>query len=246
MHRAPKFRFTLCAILIAILSPAAFAQAPDAPAPQPTVVHPNQAPAIQMEQTKRILYVIPNFRAVSADTQLPPQSPKEKFLSATQDSFDYSSVFIPAALAGYGMARKSVPEFGQGAEGYGQYFWHSAVDQTIENYMVEFVVPVIARQDNRYYTLGHGGFMKRTGYALSRAVITRSDAGNEVFNVSEVLGAGASAALSTTYYPSSQQDFSSVASSWGVDVGIDALSFVAREFWPDINYHLFHGARPQQ
>jgi hypothetical protein len=30
----------------------------------------------------------------------------------------------------------------------------------------------------------------RTGYALSRAVITRSDSGAEVFNASEIVGAG--------------------------------------------------------
>ncbi len=172
-------------------------------------------------QTKRILGVIPNFRSVSTDDVLPAQSVKEKFLTATDDSFDYSSIFIPVALAGYGYLRNATPEFGTGPGAYGQYLWHSAVDQTTENYFVEFVVPAIAHQDNRYYTLGHGGFLKRTGYALSRAVITRSDSAHEEFNVSEVLGAGASAALSTAYYPASQRTFGNVASSWGVDVGID-------------------------
>ncbi len=138
-------------------------------------------------QTKRILGVIPNFRSVSRDDVLPAQSVKEKFLTATDDSFDYSSIFIPVALAGYGYLRNATPEFGTGPGAYGQYPWHSAVDQTTENYFVEFVVPAIAHQDNRYYTLGHGGFLKRTGYALSRAVITRSDSAHEEFNVSEVL-----------------------------------------------------------
>ena len=43
------------------------------------------------QQTKRILGVIPNFRAVSVDTHLPPQTPKEKFVGFTNDSFDYST-----------------------------------------------------------------------------------------------------------------------------------------------------------
>jgi hypothetical protein len=165
-------------------------------------------------------------------------------MTATQDSFDYSSVFIPAALAGYSLGTNSTPELGHGAAGYGRYFWRAGVDQTNENYLVEFVVPVIARQDTRYYTLGHGGFFKRTGYALSRAVITRSDDATEEFNVSEVVGSGAAAGLSTAYYPASQRNFSSVGKAWGIDIGIDGLSFVAKEFWPDINYHLFHGSRP--
>jgi hypothetical protein len=193
------------------------------------------------QQTKRILGIIPNFRAVSADTKLPPQSVKEKFMDATHDSFDYSSFFIPAVLAGYDMARDATPEFHQGGAGYARYFWHAAVDQTSENYMVEFIVPVVTHEDTRYYTLGHGTFMHRAGYALSRAVITRSDSGREVFNVSEVVGAGASAGLSSLYYPSRERSFSNTASEWGLDVGIDAVSFAFREFWPDINHGVFHG-----
>ncbi len=90
-------------------------------------------------------------------------------------------IFIPAVLAGYSMGIDSTPEFGQGAAGYGRYFWHTAVDQTSENYMVEFIFPVVTHEDNRYYTLGRGGFFKRTGYALTRAVITRNDAGTRDF-----------------------------------------------------------------
>jgi hypothetical protein len=194
----------------------------------------------QSQQTKRILGVIPNFRAVSADVKLPPQSVKEKFVTATEDSFDYSSVFIPALLAGYDLAVNATPEFHEGAAGYGRYFWHSAVDQTSENYMVEFVVPSLAHEDTRYYTLGRGGFFKRTGYALSRAVITRSDSGKETFNLSEVVGAGASSGLSNLYYPSAERSLSSTGEEWGLDIAIDAASFCVKEFWPDVNRHLFH------
>ena len=113
-----------------------------------------------MPQTKRILGIIPNFRSVSTDETLPPQSVKDKFMEATQDSFDYSSIIIPGVLAGYSMASDAYPEFHQGAAGYARYFWHAAVDQTSENYMVEFIMPVITREDTRYYTLGRGGFVK--------------------------------------------------------------------------------------
>jgi hypothetical protein len=195
----------------------------------------------QSQQTKRILDILPNFRAVSTDEKLPAQSVKEKFLTATDDSFDYSSVFIPAMLAGYSMGTDSTPEFHQGAAGYARYFWHAAVDQTGENYMVEFVVPVLTHEDTRYYTLGHGGFLKRTGYALSRAVITRSDSAREEFNVSEVVGAGVSAGFSSLYYPTRERSFANTGTQWGLDIGIDAASFVAKEFWPDINRRLFHG-----
>jgi hypothetical protein len=198
-------------------------------------------PDERLPQTKRILGVIPNFRTVSTDERLPPQSVKEKFMTATNDSFDYSSIFLPALLAGYSMKTKAYPEFHQGAAGYARYFWHAAVDQTSENYLVEFVGPVLTREDNRYYTLGRGGFLKRTEYALSRAVITRSDTGREEFNLSEVAGAGASAGLSSLYYPTRERSFGNTGTEWGLDIAIDAASFEAKEFWPDINRRLFHG-----
>jgi hypothetical protein len=134
----------------------------NAPLPQSDAGSTSQADNTQAQQTKRILGIIPNFRAVSSTEHLPPQSVHEKFQTATEDSFDYSALFIPTLLAGASLARNSTPEFGSGAGAYGQYWWHSAIDQTIENYMVEFVVPAITRQDTRYYTLGHGGFLERT------------------------------------------------------------------------------------
>jgi len=192
------------------------------------------------QQTKRILGIIPNFRAVSANQKLPPETVKEKFIDCTEDSFDYSAIFIPAVIAVYAYHERATPEFHQGAAGYARYFWHSAVDQTSENYMVEFIFPTLTREDSRYYTLGHGGFIKRTGYALSRAVVTRSNSGNEVFNVSEVFGAGAASGISNLYYPSASRSVGNTASEWAEDVGIDAASFWFKEFWPDINRHLFH------
>jgi hypothetical protein len=193
----------------------------------------------QNGQTKRILGVVPNFRAVSADTKLPPQSVKDKFVTASQDSFDYSSLLLPALLAGYSQATNATPEFHQGAAGYGRYFWHTFVDQTSENYVVEFIVPAITHEDTRYYTLGKGGFLKRTEYSLSRAVITRNDDGDSTFNAGEVIGAGMAAGISNLYYPSRQRTFGNTADKWVQSVGIDAATFMFKEFWPDINRRLF-------
>lgn len=202
-------------------------------------------PDDSVKQTQRILGIIPNFRSVSANVKLPPQSVKDKFIDTTEDSFDYSSIVIPATIAAVSLAGNSTPEFGGGGLGYARYLWHSAADQTIENYMVEFIVPSITHEDNRFYTLGHGSFFKRSTYALGRAFITRSDSGKEVFNISEIVGAGASAGISSLYYPTRERTFSNVGGQWGLDVGIDAGTFVFKEFWPDINHRLFHASKPK-
>jgi len=218
---------------------------PEAPDPgQSPAAAPAREPEHQDPQTKRILGIIPNFRAVSANQHLPPQSVKEKFITASEDSFDYSSIFVPALLAGYNQARNETPEFHQGGVGYSRYLWHSFVDQTSENYLVEFIVPAIAHEDTRYYTLGSGGFLKRGGYALKHVIVTRNDAGKDVFNAGEVLGSGISAGASNLYYPSGERTVGNTLDQWGLDVGIDAFTFAFKEFWPDINHKLFHGSKP--
>jgi hypothetical protein len=76
-------------------------------------------------------------------------------------------------------------------------------------------VPALTHEDIRYYTLGKGGFFKRTCYALSRVVITRSDAGTAAFNNGEVIGAGAAAGISNLYYPASERTFGNTAQQMG-------------------------------
>lgn len=190
-------------------------------------------------QTKRILWIVPNFRSVSANTYLPPQSFKEKLWLATQESFDYSAFIYEGIVAGIAMAGKSEPSFGQGASGYGLYYGHVFADGTIENYMVEAIVPAITKEDPRYYTLGHGGFFKRTGYAVSRLLITRKDSGEPTFNFSEVIGAGAAAGISNAYYPPGNT-WVKTYQRWGSQIFQDGLSNIAKEFWPDINRAVFH------
>ncbi len=194
----------------------------------------------QGKQTKRILYVVPNFRAVSADQHLPAQSVKEKFKTATQDSFDYSSFIFVAGQAGIAQATNSYPEFGQGAKGYGRYYWHTLADAVNENTWVEFIVPVALRQDTRFYTLGKGNIGKRVGYAFTRILVTRTDAGHNTFNASEILGAGAFAGVANLYYPGSERTFTKTYQRWITNLLIDGGTFVFKEVWPDINGAIFH------
>jgi len=43
------------------------------------------------------------------------------------------------------------------ATGYGRYYWRAFLDGVSGTYFTEAIVPVILREDPRYYTLGHGG-----------------------------------------------------------------------------------------
>ena len=191
-------------------------------------------------QTNRIMGVVPNFGAVSANTQLPPLTTKGKFWLATEDSFDYSSFIWTGIIAGQEFALNNYPEFGHGAAGYGRYYWHSFVDGVSGTYFTEAIVPWISHEDPRYYTMGHGGFFRRIGYALSRVVLTRTDSGRTTFNWSEVGGNALEAGLANVYYPPQERGAHQTAVNWGDQMESAALNDIAKEFWPDVRRILFH------
>ncbi len=214
---------------------------PDAPTPAVSPSTQSDPAAVYGHQNKRILGIVPNYRAVSANSHLPPLDFKGELWLATQDTFDYSAFIFVGGLAGVNMAEKSQPTFGQGAEGFGKYYWHVFVDSGIENYMTEAIVPAATKEDPRYYTMGRGGFVKRTGYAASRLFITRTNSGGSTFNLSEIVGAGAAAGIGNVYYPTESNPFVKTYQRWGTQVGLDGVFNVLKEFWPDINQAVFHG-----
>ena len=221
-------------------------QAPSTPQSQPSpVTSPTESSqaddADSTKQSKRILGIFPNYRAVSANTQLPALSVREKFWLATQDSFDYSSFISAGILAGVSQANNSYPEFGHGGTAFGRYYWHAVADQAVGNYMTEAIVPSLTREDPRYYTLGRGGFFKRTGYAVSRLLVTHTDSGNRTFNISEIVGNGAGAGISNTYYPSRERTWTKTGQKWLTQIALDGAFNILKEFWPDINRTVFHG-----
>jgi hypothetical protein len=208
-----------------------------APAPVPTPAD-QKSDNSEGKQTKRIFWIVPNFSAVSAHTQLPRLSVRGKFVLAAQDSVDYSSFAWAGVLAGQSMGLNSYPELHQGAAGYGRYYWRAFADQASGAIFTEAIVPTVTHEDPRYYTLGHGGFFRRTAYALSQMVLTKTDSGGIGFNISEILGNGMEAGLANLYYPPQERGLRKTAENWGTGLESAALSNIVKEFWPDIRHKL--------
>jgi len=181
-----------------------------------------------------MLWVVPNFAAVSANAHVAPLTTRQKFALATDDSFDYSSFVWTGILAVQGFAVNADPEFGHGAAAYGRYYLHNFVDGLSGTYFTEAIVPVITHEDPRYFTRGQGGFFHRLGYALSRTFLTKTDSGSTSFNWSEVGGNALEATLSNAYYPAEERGVSQTAKNWGTQMESAALNNIAKEFWPDV------------
>lgn len=209
---------------------------PDPPAPQPTK---DPLAASQLGTSNdRIFWAMPNFMTVRG-AEIPPMTAAQKFKAVGRSAFDPFEYPWYAVISGIGQAENSDKAYGQGFEGYGKRYATDFADGTIENFMVGAVLPSVLRQDPRYYEMGKGGFLHRTGYALSRLFITRSDSGHEEFNASEFVGSGISAGISTfTYHPENEHNIGNAASVWGSEIGYDGITLMLKEFWPDIHRKL--------
>lgn len=224
-------------------NPGARQPAPQTAEQQPDKEHQKkqqeEAEENEPQQTKRMLWVAPNFAAVGAGVQFTPLTTHEKFVIAFHDSFDYSAFTWTAIEAFQGYELNSDPEFGRGRAAYGRYYWHNYVDGLSGTYFTEAIVPALTHEDPRYFTLGRGGVLRRTFYSLTRTLITKTDSGGNSFNWSEVGGNALEAALSNAYYPAQERTVGQTFQNWGVQMESATLNNVAKEFWPDIRRKVF-------
>jgi hypothetical protein len=230
-----------CAPLVGCMAAMAQQSLPDTP--QPQTQSPQSTPTRENRKDEygkhHILWVIPNYRSDESTSEFKPLTPREKFKVAFDDSFDPTAFLVAGVFAGSSMAQHQYASFGQGAEGFGKYYAGAFADQAIGNMMTEALLPIAIHQDPRYFTRGKGGFWKRTGYAISREVITRNDGGHNTFNASELLGNAIAAGISNAYYPAADRSFGNTLNKWGQQIGLDTGFNIMKEFWPDVRQRLF-------
>ncbi|MFY9908621.1 MAG: hypothetical protein WAK56_02205 [Candidatus Sulfotelmatobacter sp.] len=208
----------------------------------------------------RLFYTLPNFLTLEKGDKLPPLTAKEKFKVVALGTFDPVQYPWWGIISAISQAENSEPAYGQGWAAYGMRYGTTAADSTVENFMVGAVFPSILHQDPRFYQSEEGGVGQRTWYAVTRILVTRSDSGNKQFNFSEVFGSAFAAAISTySYHPkstyistptnphmfvTSDRTLLNTTSVWGTQVGLDTVTLVVKEFWPDIHRKLSHKPQP--
>ncbi len=187
----------------------------------------------------RLFWFIPNYQTVDEQHSTPSISAADKFTIAIKDSFDPYAFPIAAFYAGIAQVQNEYPSWGHGGlTGYENRFFAALADQTVSNMMAEGVFPVLLHQDPRFLRLGRGSFLDRVGDAASRIFITRGDDGSVQFNASEVGGNAVMAIGSNLYTPAQDRSVSDTATKWGIQLGVDMIGSVFREFWPDIKQML--------
>jgi hypothetical protein len=202
------------------------------------------------------LLILPNFLTLENGGHPPPLTWKQKYHAVALGTFDPVQYPWWAFLSGLDQWGDSDPQLRQGWKGYAKRYGIVAGDGIVENFMTQAVFPSLLHQDPRFFQTSQGSFMHRSGYAISRIVITRGDSGHRQFNFSEIFGAGFAAAISTySYHPrsafistptnphlfvASDRSFGNFASTWGTQIGLDTMTIFIKEFWPDVHRKMSH------
>ncbi|HEX7793030.1 MAG TPA: hypothetical protein VF456_01705, partial [Vicinamibacterales bacterium] len=129
--------------------------------------------------------------------------------------------------------------------GYLRYSAASYADWADGNIMTEAVFPTILHEDPRYFRQGEGSGWSRLGYAIGQIFVVHTDSAKTQFNVSEVAGNATAVAISNIYY-SDDRALSHDVSKLLVQMGVDMVGNVLKEFSPDLTRKLSRKHRSDQ
>jgi hypothetical protein len=160
---------------------------------------------IKVQETQRVLGVIPNFY-VTYDPAALPLTPKQKFELAWKTSVDPVTFAATGAVAGVQQASDGFKGYGQGSPGYAKRFGANYADSVIGNMIGGAILPSILKQDPRYFYKGSGSKRSRVLYALANAVVCKGDNGHWQPDYSGILGSLAAGGISNLYYPASSRN----------------------------------------
>ncbi|HTA69864.1 MAG TPA: hypothetical protein VK776_16365 [Bryobacteraceae bacterium] len=228
------------AILLLLSACSLFPQSPSDQA-----ADPSEQPSSPLTND-RIFGVIPNYQTVAnPEKNIAPLTVKQKFELFAKETFDPFIAVSSAAGAALSQADNDHPKYGQGSGPYAERFGAAIADVTTQNFFSDAVLSPLLHEDPRYFRRGpEYRFWPRLGYALSRVVVTRTDAGKTRFNNSGIFGMAMGIALSNAYYPDSSVSGEVVAVRLGTSLVSSALSNILPEFWPDMKQKFFHRKQP--
>ena len=193
-------------------------------------------------ESKVLDLIVPTDLVIEGkDTKVAPLTVGQKFGQVAKNFGNPFTFFGTAAEAGIDQAFDVHERYGQGAEGYGKRYGADVADTATAQFFGYGVYPSIFRTDPRYYRMASGSVFARGWYAASRVLVTRTDSGRHVFNAAEVLASATSSGISRSYYPSDERTAGDFAYSMGSRIAFDAVYNLAKEFWPDVRKHVFHG-----
>jgi hypothetical protein len=211
------------------------ANSPDPP-PNHTVPGPTEKPQgvrAPLEGTARLLarrsVFFPDLAAdKNALTHL------QKLELATDNSIAPSMVLGDVISGGIDQATNSLKGYGQEYGGFGKRLGSALATSTTNQYFETFLLPTVLHEDPRYFALLHGTAANRVWYAITRIVVTQTDARTETVNWSGIAGPLMAEGLANIYLPSEERTVGRTFRRYGIRIGGGAAGNIAKEYWPTI------------
>ena len=230
----PRRAILLTVTLVVLCSSASWAQAsaqnqvkPCQTQQQIATATPPPAP-MPVEPAKNGAAVSP----VATNQRLHPGEKFKVYLRYTYSPYTFAGV---AFNAGMSQATGGWYSYGGGIQGYGKRFAAALADTESGAFFGAFLFPVLLHEDPRYFRSNSHGTWSRTGYAVSRVLVTRNEDGGKTPNFSLISGALAASALANSYYPREDRGLGDTMARAGNGLLSVAEMNLLREFWPDIS-----------
>ncbi len=183
---------------------------------------------VKFEEQQRVLGFVPNFY-VSYDPNAAPMPARLKFKLALRADTDPVTFLGVAFVAGLDQGG-ATPNYGGGAEGYGQRMGALYANGFADIMIGGAILPSLLHQDPRYFYQGTGTTRSRILHALSAPFICKGDNGRWQPNYSSVGGDLASGAISNAYYPESNRGAGLVFQNAAIITGGRMANGLVQEF----------------
>ena len=196
------------------------------------VLSPHAAAEVEVkhEEHQRLLGFAPNFY-VSYDFHAPALDARQKWELNWRTLVDPVNIGLLAGQAGVEQATGSFSGFGPGPAGYGKRLGAAAGDFVIGNSLEGWILPIVFKQDPRYFYMGTGTKRHRFFYALSTAVVARGDNAKWQPAYANILGSFGAGAASNLYYPAENRQGATLTFENGLlGLAFDAAGNVLQEF----------------
>jgi len=163
-----------------------------------------------------------------------PLTPKQKFEAFLSNAHSAGMAVSIMSDSLISQATGAYPRVNPGWAGFGERTAISAMGDESAAFIGGFVYPTLFHQDPRYFPSHEHGIFNRMAYAVSRAVIGRSDSGESVINTSVIASHFTEAAISNAYVPYRNESVSGTIENALTGIAGVAEGHIIDEFWPDI------------
>jgi hypothetical protein len=163
-----------------------------------------------------------------------PITIRQKWKFFVQETFTPFTILASLATAGESQVTNTDPKYGVSSIAMAKRFGAATADNVTQNFFSDFVMASALHEDTKYRRRGEQyGFWARVGYAISRAVVTRTDAGASTVNWANFSGTALSVGLSNAYYPKGSRNLNATAINWGSSAAGTGFGNLFPEFLPD-------------